>query len=193
MNAAGIDITDIDVKTEIQKFPKRSNSRDGDSSEFIERKYKYPVFIHRHGGEDECFELGEESDGTRRMFLLAFYILDTLKYGRVLIIDELEASLHPALAAFIIKLFNSTENKNGAQLIFSTHNTGLLDIKKTFRRDQIWFMEKDSSQATVLYSLADFATRKDAAVESGYLTGRYGAIPFLTDFSINYGDNDDGA
>jgi len=119
--------------------------------------------------------------------------LDALKYGKVLIIDELESSLHPNLVDFIIKLFNSTSNNDGAQLIFSTHNTGLLDIKETFRRDQIWFVEKDNSQATVLYSLADFATRKDAAVESGYLSGRYGAIPFLTDFVINREDDGDGA
>jgi AAA15 family ATPase/GTPase len=76
------------------------------------------------------------------------------------------------------------ENKNGAQLIFSTHNTELLNIKEVFRRDQIWFIEKDKTQATVLYPLTEFNPRKDAAVESGYLTGKYGAVPFLSGFAL---------
>ncbi|MDR1874893.1 MAG: ATP-binding protein [Synergistaceae bacterium] len=135
----------------------------------------------------------EESKGTQRLFLLAFFILRILKEGGVMIIDELESSLHPMLARFIVGLFNSAENRNGAQLIFSTHEAGLLDIKETFRRDQIWFVEKDSSQATVLYPLTDFNLRKEANVESGYLTGKYGAIPFLTAFSFADSEGDNGA
>ena len=191
--AADLGITDICVKTETQKVLRRSGVKEGAPPEFVEREFKRPLFVHRHNGISERFEFEEESEGTQRMFLLAFYILESLKRGEILIIDELESSLHPKLARFIIGLFNSADNKNGAQLIFSTHNTGLLDIKETFRRDQIWFVKKDHSQSTVLYPLTDFNPRKDAAVESGYLTGRYGAIPFLNNFILSDSEDGDGA
>ena len=190
LSAADLGITDIQVKTEIQKTITRAN-KEGTPPEIVE--YERPVFIHQHNGTSELFELDEESEGTQRIFLLAFYILEALEHGRILIVDELESSLHPKLIHFIIGLFNSAGNKNGAQLIFSTHNTGLLDIKKTFRRDQIWFVEKDNSQATVLYSLTDFNPRKDTAIESGYLTGRYGAIPFVTELIPSGSESCNGA
>ena len=191
--AADLGITDVDVKTEIKKIRRSTANKEGASPEFVEREYKRPVFTHQHGEINEYFELEEESGGTKRLFILAFYVLEALKHGRILVIDELESSLHPALARFVIGLFNSDENKKGAQLIFSTHNTGLLDIKETFRRDQIWFVEKNSSQATVLYPLTDFSPRKEFSIESGYLTGRYGAIPFVTEFILDSGENNDGA
>jgi AAA15 family ATPase/GTPase len=81
-------------------------------------------------------------------------------------------------------MFHSPElNRNGAQLIFTTHDTSLLD-KDLFRRDQVWFVEKDRTQATRLYPLTDFSPRKNEALERGYLMGRYGALPFLSDFRI---------
>ena len=191
--AADIGITDIRVKTETRKVRRRPDDNERATPELVEREFKRPVFIHQHDGISEQFEFEEESVGTQRMFLLAFYIFEVLKRGKILLVDELENSLHPKLVHFIIRLFNSADNKKGAQLIFSTHNTSLLDIKETFRRDQIWFVEKDKSQATVLYSLADFNARKDTAVESGYLTGRYGAIPFVSEFILNGNEDDDGA
>ena len=193
LTAADLGITDIRLRTEIRKIMRQSNINGSVSAGFVEREFKRPVFIHRHDEINEYFELNEESEGTQRMFLLASYVLCALNSGTITLIDELEDSLHPSLARFIIGLFNSAENKRGAQLIFSTHNTGLLDIKETFRRDQIWFAEKNSSRATVLNSLADFYPRKDANVESGYLTGRYGAVPFVTEFTPNYGESGDGA
>jgi AAA15 family ATPase/GTPase len=188
--AADLGITDVYVKTETIKTSKYS--KEGTSQELVEGWNIRPIFVHLHNGTKEHFEFEEESEGTQNMFLLAFYILEVLKLGMPLIVDELENSLHPKLVLFITKLFNSVDNKNGAQLIFSTHNTSLLDIRETFRRDQIWFAEKDNSQATNLYSLTDFNPRKDAAVESGYLTGRYGAIPFMSEFIPNMSENDDG-
>jgi AAA15 family ATPase/GTPase len=125
-----------------------------------------------------------ESHGTQKAFYLAGPILDVLSQGRVLIIDEMEARLHPLVTRELIRLFNSIElNPKRAQLIFTTHDTNLLS-NKFFRRDQIWFVEKDNFCASHLYSLAEIKldkskVRNDASYEDDYLKGRYGAIPFL--------------
>ena len=123
----------------------------------------------------------EESRGTIKLFDISGLIFDSLMYGKVLVYDELDNSLHPHLISALIKLFDDPEmNQKNAQLIFTTHNTNLL--KQTlFRRDQIWFTEKDQDQATDLFSLSRFNVRKDKNIERGYLAGRYGAIPFISD------------
>jgi AAA15 family ATPase/GTPase len=126
-----------------------------------------------------------ESAGTQKYFHLLGPIQDTLLQGRILCIDELDARLHPKLTLNLIRMFNNkTINKNGAQLIFATHDTNLLS-SGLFRRDQIFFTEKNQVAATDLYSLAEFkladksSVRKDANYEKNYLKGRYGAIPFM--------------
>lgn len=131
--------------------------------------------------EPEIFELdAQESAGTRRLFSLALPILDALEAGHVLFIDEIDARLHPLITYTIIGLFNSKRsNPKNAQLIFTTHDTNLLNNKR-FRRDQIWFVEKDRFGATHLYSLAEFKIRNDASFEQDYIGGKYGAIPFIT-------------
>lgn len=134
------------------------------------------------------FEMSEhESDGTQKLFAIAGPILDTLKCGDIIIIDELDTHLHPLITKEIIQLFNSKEtNPKGAQLIFTTHDTNLLQ-KELFRRDQIWFTEKNERGATDLYSLVEYKmeenkkVRNDASYESDYIKGRYGAIPFIGD------------
>jgi AAA15 family ATPase/GTPase len=130
----------------------------------------------------EVFDLeSNESHGTQKLFFLAGPLLDTLVNGRVLFIDELEARLHPNLTCEIIKLFNSKEtNKNHSQLIFTTHDTNLLS-NKMFRRDQIYFTEKDRRGSTHLYSLSELKVRNDAFYENDYIEGKYGAIPFIGD------------
>ncbi|OUP05741.1 AAA family ATPase [Anaeromassilibacillus sp. An200] len=122
----------------------------------------------------------EESDGTNSYFKLIGVVKKALDQGTLLVADEMDAHLHPLLTKHLVSLFNSTEfNPNGAQLIFTSHNTNLLDLD-VLRRDQIWFTEKDEqTAATDLFSLYDFSIRKDAKVEKGYLIGRYGAIPFI--------------
>ena len=121
-----------------------------------------------------------ESEGTKKLFALAGLLFFILQNGNALIIDELDARLHPLLTKAIIQLFNSNEtNPNNAQLVFTTHDTNLL-TNKIFRRDQIWFTEKDKYGATDLYSLAEIKNiRSDASFEKDYITGRYGAIPFI--------------
>ena len=131
------------------------------------------------------FEFKEESEGTQRIFSLIGPWIDALKNGRVLIVDELDTKLHHLLNVFLIDLFNDpTQNKNNAQLIFSTHNTNLLD-QDLFRRDQIWFTEKNPDLgSTDLYSLVEFSPRKDKDIKKGYLAGRYGALPFIKENRI---------
>jgi hypothetical protein len=133
------------------------------------------------------FELDEnESQGTQKFFALSAPILDTLEDGKVLVIDELDASLHPMLTECFIKLFHNKKlNKHNAQLIFVTHDTNLL-AAKLFERDQIWFTEKDQYGNTELYSLLEFRKKnkgKDVRatdnLEKHYLQGRFGAVPYL--------------
>jgi hypothetical protein len=123
----------------------------------------------------------EESDGTRRFFTLIGPWLNALNKGQVLFVDELELKLHPMLSEHLVKLFHDKSyNKNNAQLIITTHNTNLLN-DELFRRDQIWFTEKDTDAGnTDLYSLLEFQVRKDQNILKGYLMGRYGALPFIT-------------
>ena len=124
--------------------------------------------------------MSEESDGTNSYFRLVGIVKQVLDHGTLLVADEIDAHLHPLLTKHLVALFNSEEhNPHGAQLIFTSHNTNLLDLD-IFRRDQIWFTEKDeSTAATDLFSLYDFSVRKDTKVEKSYLIGRYGAIPFI--------------
>jgi uncharacterized protein len=123
--------------------------------------------------------LGNESDGTQKIFALASLLVYSLNYGTVLVIDEFDARLHPLMSQSIINLFNSSKtNPKNAQLILTTHDTNLLS-NKIFRRDQIWFTEKDKYGATALYSLAEYKVRNDASYGSDYIKGKYGAIPYI--------------
>ena len=126
------------------------------------------------------FDLKDESSGTRTLFFMVDPILDILDRGLTLVVDGLDTSLHTLLVQALVQLFHRPEvNTGGAQLIFTTHDTRLLDAYGLFRRDQIWFVEKRVDQSSSLYSLLDFSPRKNEALERGYLQGRYGAIPFL--------------
>lgn len=139
------------------------------------------VGVDKEGSEKKLyFKLEEESDGTQKFFSMLGPFIDVLKNGYVLFIDELEASLHPHLTKFLVNLFhNPHQNENNAQLIFTTHDTNLLNL---LRRDQVWFTEKNPQKgSTDLYSLLEFSPRKDQNIEKGYLAGRYGAVPFLGD------------
>lgn len=123
--------------------------------------------------------LAKESRGTIQVFALSSWVVRALNNGRVLLVDELDASLHPELARSVIGLFHHPAlNANSAQLIFNAHDTTLMD-QALFRRDQIWFTEKDANGAAHLYSLLEFRPRNDASLAKGYLQGRYGALPFL--------------
>jgi predicted ATPase len=135
-------------------------------------------FEHRVGPKTIELNFDDESDGTKAYFSMLGPILTTLGNGGVLCIDELDSSLHPILAKGLISLFNHpSSNPRGAQLVFNTHDTNLLDAD-VLRRDQVWFTEKDDQSATHLYPLSDFKPRRGENLQRGYLQGRYGAIPF---------------
>ena len=144
---------------------------------------------HLSEADDAWLPLEEESRGTRTLFRLALPVLRAIERGRLLVVDELESSMHPNLAEHIVRQFNDPEiNPRGGQLVFSTHDTNLLGTlfgEPVLRRDQVWLTEKDERGATVLYPLTDYKPRKDENVERGYVQGRYGAIPYLGDFRLS--------
>ena len=152
------------------------------------------IMLHHRTVEGDGLALPweTESHGTQAWFRLTGPIVNALLNGTTLVVDELDASLHPMLSLEITRLFNdSSLNPKNAQLLFTTHDTNLLGAD-VLRRDQVWFTEKDEAGATHLYSLADFMPRKNANQERGYLQGRFGAIPFVgaTDFLQTLGAED---
>jgi len=134
-------------------------------------------------GEEEFDLHDDESDGTKHFYSLAGSIVDCLEQGKVLVVDELDLSLHTLLTRHIINLFNSSsQNSRNSQLIAAIQDTNLLS-RHLLRRDQIWLIEKDKYGASELLSLLEYRVRKDASYEKDYITGRYGAIPILRDYS----------
>lgn len=172
-----------DVKLIPDKFKELLFKED---SKIAERDLK---FLHRKFNEknieiksEELNFLSEESEGTQQMFALSAPIIDTLENGKVLLIDEIDASLHPILCQYLISTFNSkAKNKNNAQLIFTTHDISLLS-EDLLRRDQIYFTDKNKYGATCLFSLFDIAERKGVNFAKRYMEGRYDALPYISDF-----------
>lgn len=134
---------------------------------------------NRKVGEIEFDFETQESAGSKNMLGLSLLFVDTLKDGKTLFIDELNASLHPFLCKFVLNKFNSKkQNPKNAQLIFSTHDVSLLD-SEILRRDQIFFVEKDKYGSSKLFSLSDLGERKDLSYYKRYFEGRYGALPYI--------------
>ena len=135
-------------------------------------------------GQVEFDMRSQESSGTNKIFNISGPVFEVLNDGGVLVVDELDASLHPLLTLAVTRLFNSKQfNPNNAQLIFATHDTNLL-YYGNYRRDQIYFVEKDQFGASDMYSLVEYkeegkTIRKDRSFEKDYIEGRYGAIPFI--------------
>ena len=182
LSAADISIADVQAVPRKGMHAQRVLGASGLQASQEEREFMMPVFEHSTPKGSAKFELHDESEGTQRLYGLIAPVLDCLRDGRVLVVDELDSSLHTLLVRRLISMFQTPElNPKGAQLIFSTHDTSLLD-HTLFRRDQVCFTEKDADQATRLYPLTDFSPRKQEAWERGYLSGRYGAVPFFSDW-----------
>lgn len=151
---------------------------------------KIEVLYRVENNKIKSLPLELESDGTRKMIYLFDYLIAALKKGMTLFIDDLDTKLHPLLTRYIINLFHNKEiNISNAQLIYTTHDVTNLN-KETFRRDEIWFTEKDNSGVSEIYSLSDYKIdnvkiRNDATFNKDYLTGRYGAIPELKQFKMD--------
>lgn len=188
MNDAGIGIKDFLVERELisaddfpESFPAEFRQQ------FIE---DHPVFDTKflyESNDDKklvAFDLDDESDGTQALFGFAIWWIDFLKDDEILFVDEIDTSLHPLLVHHLVKMLHLSKSK--AQLVFTTHDTTLLS-QRILRTDQVWFVEKDKQQSTQLYSLAEFSPRNNEAIEKGYLNGRYGAIPFLSELDF-YGE-----
>lgn len=182
LRAADISIADIEVTTRqatvhTVHFNHATGKREETASEQAMDEVKFH-HVTEHG--KAVFDLMDESSGTRNLFFLTGPILDILANGLTLVVDELDTSLHTLLVQALVRLFHRPEvNTGGAQVIFTTHDTSLLDAYGLFRRDQVWFVEKRANQSSSLYPLLDFSPRKNEALERGYLQGRYGALPFL--------------
>ncbi len=147
----------------------------------VSSRTKYNVELNSAGKSDFSFGM-QESEGTKKMFELSPFIYRSIKEGTPLFIDEFDSRFHPLLTKKIVELYNSVENKK-AQLIFTTHDTNLLS-SDLLRRDQIDFVEKDKYGASHLYTLVEIkGVRNDASFEKDYIQGKYGAIPFLGDFT----------
>jgi uncharacterized protein len=179
---ADISISDIEVVTnkvsgQSVHFDLVAGKTEVRTEEIEENRLR---FTHVTNQGKAVFDIDDESNGTRILVFLAGPILSILANGQTLVIDELDTSLHTLLVRELVRLFHRPEvNKKGAQLIFTTHDTSLLDAPDLFRRDQIWLFEKDIDQASSLVALAEFSPRKNEALGKGYLIGRYGGIPFL--------------
>ncbi len=181
---ADLSLSDIEVET--RTVPGQSVHLDllvGKTEVRVENIEEHKVRFHhvtKHG--TAVFDLLEESNGTRNLLFLAGPVLNILRKGLTLIIDELDTSLHTLLVRELVRLFHLSDiNTKGAQLVFTTHDTSLLDAPDLFRRDQVWFVEKNQDQASSLINLSEFSPRKNEALERGYLIGRYGGIPFIND------------
>lgn len=186
LRAADLHIEDIVVKRKpfnADEFPDGMPDyvKNALADELQDKKLLDIKTVHKTSeGERVTFEFDEESDGTQKLFAFAGPWLDSLANGYVLFIDELHDNLHPRLVEFLVRLFHSNEtNPKNAQLVFTTHETSILN-QDVFRRDQIWFCEKDDGQASVLYPLTDFSPRKGREnLELAYFSGRYGALPYV--------------
>jgi hypothetical protein len=141
--------------------------------------------IHRVNGQELPFELAEESAGTQTWFSIIGPALNALSRGRILLFDEIDASLHPKLSARLLELFHDpVTNPHGAQLIFTTHDTSLLNY---LNRDEVWLTEKSGDGATTLTALAEYGgdkVRRSLNLEKAYLQGRFGAVPELDQFTL---------
>ena len=182
LRAADISIADVEVATKQAtvhsiRFDLATGKREEETGEQTVDEVRFH-HLTEHG--QAVFDLADESSGIRNLLFLAGPVLDILSNGQTLVVDELDTSLHTLLVQALVRLFHRPEaNTGGAQLVFTTHDTSLLDAYGLFRRDQVWFVEKRPDQSSSLYPLLDFSPRKNEALERGYLQGRYGALPLL--------------
>lgn len=182
-------------KEELVKFLKSIDINiDGIIVEESRNEYEETKIFTKHlmndGKNYYKMPLSEESSGTQKLFTLFYYLQTSIKLGVPIFIDELDSKLHPLLLRYILTMFHNEKiNKNGAQLIYTTHDNYTL-TKDIFRRDQIWFVEKTDDSVSHLYSLAEYKlddekkVRKDASYNKDYLLGKYGSIPVLRGYDM---------
>lgn len=196
LNLSGIDIKDIivDIQTRSRLFPEAPSNLDNsvvsslnemesilnklvssDELEKLKKNIKIK-FVHSNG---ISLDLEKQSDGTRKLFAFASHWLNSLENNCVIFIDELNDNFHPSLVRLLVDMFNDAKLNDKAQLIFTTHETSILS-QDVFRRDQVWFCERNENLETKIYPLSKFKPRKDYEnLENAYLSGKYGATPYF--------------
>ncbi len=177
------------IDTEKKQFLKFLNAIDTGikdiSYEQNDDNTRFYTTHHDELGNAYNIDLSSESEGTIKSIAIYIYAELAIITNRCMFVDELNIKLHPLLLKFIIDLFYNQSSE--AQLIYTTHDTTLLD-KKFFRRDQIWFVQKDNVGRSELFALSDFKVRADASFEKDYLAGVYGGIPLIKDFEMREGE-----
>ncbi len=188
INSADIPLSNIEVETlkyMDMKFPDSIPTafREELTRSLKDKEYHDVNFIRvDDAGEAVRFKLNEESEGTQGLFNFAGPWLDVITNNRVLFVDELDSSLHPLIVHHLVDILH--KSGSNAQIIFTTHDTTILS-QKILRRDQIWLLRKNKLNASELYPLSDYKIRDGEAIEKGYLSGRYGAVPFIKDMNFN--------
>ncbi len=182
---------------EVMQHIKKKSEEDGETNFKLSMRSQYSFFnlefendkepkvttiSLKHGKSFYDFKYAEESDGTRRLFELLDMLLNNSN-NSTYIVDEMERSLHPKLTSEFIKLFNQRHSNQNMQLIFTTHESTIMD-QDLFRRDEIWFVERDNENCSHIYSLDKFKERYDKKLSKAYLEGRYGAIPVFRSFNF---------
>jgi AAA15 family ATPase/GTPase len=196
----GIQSFDLKKTDQFPLFGKLPNEiKDFFNDEFLKEVPKELNFeiSTNHNAYDEkgdivnqvAFNLERESSGTKSLFTLATFILDSLDRGSIFVIDEFERNLHPSLVRFLIGLYHNPKiNSKNAQILFTTHDTSLLN-NEVFRRDQIWFTDKNTQGITELYSMSDISgIRNNIPYDKWYLSGRFGGTPVINESNIGYGN-----
>lgn len=188
INSADIPLTDIEIEARKyldMQFPDNFplSFKEEIAKSLKDKEYHEVSFIRTDdAGEPVRFKLTEESQGTQGLFNFAGPWIDVISNDLVLLVDELDSSLHPLIVHHLVDILHKSGCK--AQIIFTTHDTTILS-QKILRRDQVWLLKKNKYNSSVLYPLSDYKIRDGEAIEKGYLSGRYGAVPFIKDMNFN--------
>ena len=187
LKAADIGIHDFEIREEIFDENKQLSGVPNELKEFLSKNLSSKKILEidsihlNENGDQEKFDFDEEeSEGTKKLFAFAGPWIDSIEKGFIIFIDELNNSLHPNLVKFLINLFHDQNvNTTNAQLIFTTHEASLLN-SDLFRRDQIWFCDKNGYEGNMIYSLSQYTPRKETNLEFSYLSGKFDAVPLIT-------------
>jgi len=193
MKVADTGIDKINIREEEMDLSNLPEDMTDDQKKELVEKYKYRIrTVHKIFDENEVsgeveFRLTDESTGTIKLLAIGGLILEALADGQVLIIDELDKSLHPKLTKALINIFhNKKTNPKQAQLIFATHDVSLLD-NELFRRDQVWFAEKEYQGCSHYYAISDIpGVRSNTPYEKWYMSGRFGATPVINELELDF-------
>jgi len=191
MNAADIPLEDLRIEIGDFDADQLASELPKEAVEDIRRRFKGTKVLKRvqtvrsgSNGNPTTLDLEHESSGSQMLFSLAGPLLDTLRSGYTLVIDELQNNLHPLALKYVVELFASERtNPAGAQLIFTSHEASLLD-SSSIHRDQIWFVEKQQDLSSSLFALSSFKAREVASLQKAYLNGRFGGIPLINELEL---------